>query len=139
MSRTREVARRAQHVGKIPAQFRERDLATAVRTADRIDYWVRRRVMEYWLCSNESDFVPDERWPADRQTNPSSHPRETDSAPHGVRPSRTNRSRERKIIPPPATSVLLSIGQCLKVQYDDAAAPIPPHITALAEQLETQR
>jgi hypothetical protein len=31
----------------------------------------------------------------------------------------------------------LSIGNCLRVQYNALAAPMPPHIAALVEQLET--
>ena len=31
----------------------------------------------------------------------------------------------------------MSIGNCLRAQYDALAPPMPPHIAALVEQLET--
>ena len=34
---------------------------------------------------------------------------------------------------------LSAIGQCLKDQYDALAAPVPPHLAALIEQLKTQK
>jgi hypothetical protein len=33
---------------------------------------------------------------------------------------------------------LSAIGQCLTDQYDALAPPVPPHLAALVEQLETQ-
>jgi hypothetical protein len=35
--------------------------------------------------------------------------------------------------------VLSAIGQCLKDQYDALASPMPRHLAALVEQIETQR
>jgi hypothetical protein len=34
---------------------------------------------------------------------------------------------------------LSAIGQCLKDQYEALASPMPRHLAALVEQLETQR
>ncbi len=34
---------------------------------------------------------------------------------------------------------LSAIGQCLKDQYDALATPLPRHLAALVEQLETQK
>jgi hypothetical protein len=34
--------------------------------------------------------------------------------------------------------LLSAIGQCLKVQYDAIAAPVPPRLAALVKQLEKQ-
>jgi hypothetical protein len=34
---------------------------------------------------------------------------------------------------------LLAIGQCLKDQYDALATPIPRHLAALVNQLETEK
>ena len=53
---------------------------------------------------------------------------------YGTHPSRSkvNSARDRRV-------GLLAIGQCLKDQYDAFAAPIPPHIAALVEQLEMQK
>jgi len=36
-------------------------------------------------------------------------------------------------------SVWLSLGQCLRAHYDALAAPVPPRIAALVEQLDTQK
>ena len=78
-------------------------VAAAAQTADRIDYWIRRHVIQY--C-------------------------------YGTRPSQSqskfNPSRDRRV-------GLSAIGQCLKDQYDALASPIPRHLAALVEQLETQR
>jgi hypothetical protein len=89
---------------------------SVARTADRIDYWIRRRV-------HATDFsLADLR-----------------SAPHATRRSRANGARQSKLNPAPDRSVWLSIGHYLRVQYDALAPPVPPHIAALVEQLETQK
>ena len=78
-------------------------LAAVVRTSDRIDYWIPRRV-----------HAADPPLPAqDRSDRP-----------------RVSRA-------PSDRSVWLSIGDCLRAQYDALAPPVPPHIAALVEQLET--
>ena len=53
---------------------------------------------------------------------------------YGTHPSQSNvnYARNRRV-------GLLAIGQCLKDQYDAFAAPIPPHLAALIEQLEPQK
>jgi hypothetical protein len=85
-----------------------------VRTADRIDYWIRRGV-------HATDLTPSHLWPA--QALP--HRSGVSGAPHS------------KLLPASARSVWLSIGNCLRAQYDALAPPMPPHIAALVEQLET--
>ena len=89
---------------------------SVARTADRIDYWIRR-------CVHATDFSPADLCPA----------------PHANRRSRANGVPQGKLIPAPDRSVWLSIGNYLRVQYDAVAAPVPPHIAALVEQLETQK
>jgi len=107
-------------------------IAAAVLTADRIDNWIRRQVMQYWLQHDATDFATGELWPA--ASSPSST---RVSAP---RRSRSNRLSQSKAVLAWDSSVwLAAIGQCLKAQYDALAAPIPPHIAALVEQLETQK
>jgi hypothetical protein len=88
--------------------------AAVVRTADRIDYWIRRRV-------HETDLAPSHLWPAQVL----SHQSGVSGAPHS------------KVFPARDRSVWLSIGNCLRAQYDALAPPMPPHIAALVEQLET--
>jgi hypothetical protein len=55
---------------------------------------------------------------------------------HGTHPSQSqikfNSARDRRV-------GLSAIGQCLKDQYDALATPLPGHLAALVEQLETQR
>jgi hypothetical protein len=53
---------------------------------------------------------------------------------HGTSQSQIefNSARDRRV-------GLSAIGQCLKDQYDAVASPMPRHLAALVEQLETQR
>jgi hypothetical protein len=55
---------------------------------------------------------------------------------HGTHPSQSqikfNSARDRRV-------GLSAIGQHLKDQYDALATPLPRHLAALVEQLETQR
>jgi hypothetical protein len=78
-------------------------IATAAQTADRIDYWVRRHLIQYCYGTH----------PSQRQT-------------------KVNSVRDRRV-------GLLAIGQCLKDQYDALATPIPRHLAALVNQLETEK
>jgi hypothetical protein len=87
-------------------------LAAVVRTADGIDYWIRRRV-------HATDLAPSHLWPAE-------------ALPHRSRVSGAAHSKFAS-----DRSVWLSIGNCLRAQYDALAPPMPPHIAALVEQLET--
>jgi len=88
--------------------------ATVVRTADRIDYWIRRRV-------HGTDLATSSHWPA--QDRPDR--------------SRASGTRHSEVFPAHDRSVWLSIGNCLRAQYDALTPPMPPHIAALVEQLET--
>ena len=89
-------------------------LAAVVRTADRIDYWIRRFV-------HVTDLAPSNLWP----TKDRPHRSRVSSAPHS------------KLFPTSNRSVWLSTGNCLRAQYDALTPPMPPHIAALVEQLET--
>ena len=89
-------------------------LAAVVRTADRIDYWVRRRV-------HATHLVRSNPWPAEDR-------------PYRLRMSGASHSKSS---PAGDRSAWLSIGNGLRAQYDALAAPMPPHIAALVEQLET--
>jgi hypothetical protein len=86
-------------------------LAAVIQTADRIDYWIRQRV-------HATDLAPSNLWPA--QDRP-----RVRGAPHS------------KLFPASDRSVWLSIGNCLRAQYDALAPSMPPHLAALVEQLET--
>jgi hypothetical protein len=78
-------------------------IAAAAQTADRIDYWIRRNVIQYCYGT---------------------HPYRSQS--------KVNSARDRRV-------GFLAIGQCLQDQYDALATPMPRHLAALVEQLETQR
>jgi hypothetical protein len=52
-------------------------IAAAVLAADRIDNWIRRQVMQYWLRHNAADFVPGDLWPAQPQTTTAPSPSST--------------------------------------------------------------
>src|SRR5215831_10334577 len=88
--------------------------AALVRTADRIDYGIRRRI-------DATDLTTSNLWP----TKDRPHRSTSSSAPHS------------KLFPASNRSVWLSIGDCLRAQYDALAPPMPTHIAALVEQLET--
>ena len=88
--------------------------AALVRTADRIDYGIRRRI-------HATDLAASNLWP----TKDRPHRSTVSSAPHS------------KLFPASDRSVWLSIGDCLRAQYDALAPPMPTHIAALVEQLET--
>ena len=88
-------------------------LAAVIHTADRIDYWVRRRV-------HATDILPSDLWPAQDRRH-----RSMSGAYHS------------QVFPAGDRSVWLSIGSCLRARYDALAPPVPPHIAALVEQLET--
>lgn len=89
-------------------------LAAVVRTADRVDYWVRRRV-------HATHLVRSNLWPAEDR-------------PYRARMSSASHS---KLFPAGDRGAWLSIGNGLRAQYDALAAPMPPRIAALVEQLET--
>jgi hypothetical protein len=88
-------------------------LGAVIRTADRIDYWVRRRV-------RATGLVPLNVWPA-----------------QDFRHRSTMSDSRSQVFSARDQSVWLSIGNCLRAQYDAVARPVPPHIAALVEQLET--
>jgi hypothetical protein len=89
-------------------------LGAVIRTADRIDYWVRRRVRATGLVLPNVWAAQDFR--------------------HRSTMSDASRSQ---VFSARDQSVWLSIGNCLRAHYDALARPVPPHIAALVEQLET--
>jgi hypothetical protein len=74
-------------------------IAAAAQTADRIDYWIRRHVIQYCYETHSSQSQ-----------------------------TKFNSAQDRRVGP----------GQCLKDQYDALWTPMPRHLAALVEQLETQ-
>ena len=88
-------------------------LAAVLRTADRIDYWMRRHV-------HGPDLYRFGLWPAPNRPGRSSVP-------------------QTEFFPGLDRSVWLSLGRSLRAQYDALTPPIPPHIAALVERFETKK
>ncbi len=107
-------APRAQ-AGKAPA-FKG-CFGAAVFSADRIDYWIRRHMIE--CAPGAAGDVPHELRSAAAQA--SALPR-----PH------------RPVLACDRRAWLSALGQSLKAEYDALAAPVPPHLAALVKQLEVQ-
>ncbi len=95
-------------------------VAAAAQTSDRIDYWIRRHVIQYCYGTHpsQSKFNPA------RDRRVATHPSQSQS--------KFNPARDRRV-------GLLAIGQCLKEQYDALWTPMPRHLAALVEQLEMQK
>jgi hypothetical protein len=60
-------------------------------------------------------------------------------APHCPSRPRESGAPQRKLFLACDPSVWLSIGQCLRAQYDALAPPIPQHLAALVEEFETKK
>src|SRR5260370_35933462 len=80
-------------------------------------------------------------WPIDRSLRDGkSHPPFSRvSAPHAVGRSRMQAPSRNGLVLARNRSVWLSaIGKSLKAEYDAAATPLPGHLAAVVNQLETQ-
>jgi hypothetical protein len=90
-----------------PAPSIKRCVDATIQAADRLDYWIRRYVVDHPLRHHPTVFSSGQRRSA-----------------VSVRDSAV---------------WMLAIGNSLKAQYDSRAAPLPPHIVALVEQLEMKK
>ena len=111
-------------------------LNATVRAADHLDDWMRRYVVEHPLRYGPTEFCADQSQSAKGQK--SVPPFSRVSASHTADQSQVNRSPRNRPVFVRDRSVWLSLGHCLRVQYDALAPPVPPHIAALVEQLDTQ-
>jgi hypothetical protein len=124
-----------RQVGKSSGPALKRYLGATVRTADRIDYWIRRRVIESPL--GLAARVENEPRSAKAQTSaPAAAPARASlhraiPAPRAKPPSKLMLACDRR-------AWLSALGQSLKVQYDALAAPVPPRLATLVRQLEAQ-
>jgi hypothetical protein len=112
-------------------------LNATVRAADHLDDWIRRYVVEHPLRYRPTESCADQSQSAKGQKPVPPFSRL--SASHTADQSRVNRPPRNRAVFARDRSVWLSLGQCLRVQYDALAAPVPPHIAALVEQLDTQK
>lgn len=130
-------SRQVRQVGKTSGLALKRYLGATVRTADRIDYWIRQHVIErpLGLVGQAHELRP-----AKAQTSaPAAAPARA-SARHSVRASGVERPLASKLVLACDRRAWLSaLGQSLKAQYDALAAPVlPPRLAALVRQLEAQ-
>jgi len=112
-------------------------LNATVQAADDLDVWIRRYVAEHPLRYRASEFCADQSQPAKGQKPVPPFSRV--SASHTADQSLVNRPPRNRAAFVRDRSVWLSLGHCLRGQYDALAAPVPPRIAALVEQLDTQK
>ena len=112
-------------------------LNATVQAADYLDGWIRRYVLEHPLRYRPTEFCADQSQPAKGQKPVPAVSRV--SASHTADQSRVKRPPRNRAAFVRDRSVWLSLGHCLWVQYDALAAPVPPRIAALVEQLDTQK
>jgi hypothetical protein len=116
-----------------------------IRAADHLDGWIRRYVVEHPLRYRPSEFCADQS-PSAKGQKPVP-PFSRVSASHPAGQSRVNGPPRTRVNGPPRNravfvrdqSVWLSLGHCLRAQYDALAAPVPPHIAALVQQLDRHK
>jgi hypothetical protein len=123
-----------RQVGKTSGPALKRYLGATVRTADRIDYWIRQHVIERppGLAGHANELRSAEAQasaPAAAPTRASA--RHAIPAPRAKLPSKLMLACDRR-------AWLSALGQSLKAQYDALAAPVPPRLAALVRQLESQ-
>ena len=112
-------------------------LNATVRAADHLDDWIRRYVVEHPLRYGPTEFCADQSQSAKGQKPVPPFSRV--SASHTADQSQVNRSPRNRPVFVRDRSVWLSLGHCLRVQYDALATPVPAHIAGLLEQLDTQK
>ncbi|MFL6821708.1 MAG: hypothetical protein ACJ8FA_03990 [Xanthobacteraceae bacterium] len=125
-----------RQVGKTSGPALKRYLGATVRTADRIDYWIRQHVIERppGLAGHINELRSAQAQasaPAAAATRASA--RHAIPAPRAVRPlaSKLMLACDRR-------AWLSALGQSLKGQYDALAAPVPPRLAARVRQHEAQ-
>jgi hypothetical protein len=131
-------SQRAQsHRAHAPTPSIKHCLNATIRGADHLDGWIRRYVVEHPLRYRPSEFWADQSQSAKGQKPVPPFSRVSASHPAGQ--SRVNRPPRNRAAFVRDQSVWLSLGHCLRAQYDALAAPVPPHIAALVQQLDRQK
>jgi hypothetical protein len=129
------TASSGQHAGKTSGPALKRYLGATVRTADRIDYWIRRHVID--APSGPARHIQSVLRSAAAKA-PLAAPAPASAHPSS-RPPRAERPGPSKLMLACDRRAWLSaLGQSLKAQYDALAAPVPPRLAALVQQLEAQ-
>ena len=131
-------SQRAQsYRAQVPTPSIKHCLNATIRAADHLDGWIRRYVIEHPLRYRPSEFCADQS-PSPKGQKPVP-PFSRVSASHTADQSLVNRPPRNRAAFVRDRSVWLSLGHCLRAQYDALAAPIPPHIAALVQQLDRQK
>jgi hypothetical protein len=125
------------HQAQAPAPSIKRCLNATVQAADDLDIWFRRYMAEHPLRYCASEFGADQSQSAKRQQPAPPFARGA-ASPTADQPL-VNRPARNRATFVGDRSVWLSLGQCLRAYYDALAAPVPPRIAALVEQLDTQK
>jgi hypothetical protein len=132
---------RRSHGAQAPTPSTKHCLNATVRAADDLDDWIRRYVIEhplrYRVRYRASESCVDQSQSAKGQKPVPPFSRV--SASHTADQSQMNQPLRNRTVFVRDRSVWLSLGHCLRVQYDALAAPVPPHIAALVEQLDSQK
>jgi hypothetical protein len=127
-----------RHRVPAPTPSIKRCLNATVQAADRLDDWIRRYVVEHPLRYRPTEFCAHQSQPAEGQKP--FPPFSGVSASHYANQSPVNRRpRNRQVLVRERCAWLSAIGNSLRAGYDAAAAPVPPHIAALIDQLDTQK
>lgn len=112
----------------------KRYLGATVRTADRIDYWIRRHVIDAHVIDAPGEparLIARGPWSVDAAVRASA--RQSDDRSWTERPAAS-----KLILACDRRTWLSALGESLKAQYDALAAPVPPRLAALVRQLEAQ-
>jgi hypothetical protein len=128
---------RRSHRAHTPTPSIKHCLNATVRAADHLDDWIRRYVAEHPLRYGPTEFCADQSQSAKGQKP--APPSSRVSTSHTAGQSQVNRSPRNRAAFVRDGSVWLSLGHCLRVQYDALAIPVPPHIAGLVEQLDTKK
>ena len=119
-----------------PTPSIKRCLNATVQAADRLDHWIRRYVIEHPLHYRPTECADQSQSANGQKPVP---PFSRVSASHIADRSRVSRPARNQAVFVRDRSVWLSLGHCLRAQYDALAAPVPPRIAALVEQLDAQK
>jgi hypothetical protein len=130
-----ETGGQAGQAGKRSGPALKRYLGATVRTADRIDYWIRRHVID--APSGPARHIQSELRSADAKA-PFAAPVRAPVSQSSGRPRAEQVAPSKLMLACDRRAWLSALGQSLKAQYDALAAPVPPRLAALVQQLEAQ-
>jgi hypothetical protein len=124
------------HRAQAPAPSIKRCLNATVQAADDLDIWFRRYMAEHRLryCAS----VSADQFQSAKRQQPAPPFARGSASPTADQPL-VNRPARNRAAFVGDRSVWLSLGQCLRAHYNALAAPVPPRIAALVEQLDTHR